>query len=92
MYDEPPAAVPDVRALRTCWHPVGYAHEFADTPRRVRLLGENIAIWRDSAGVAHALRDLCIHRGTALSLGVSSVIVSCVPTTAGSTARMACAS
>ena len=26
-------------------------------------------IWRDSAGAAHALRDLCIHRGTALSLG-----------------------
>ena len=69
MYDEPPAAVPDFDALRRCWHPVGYAHEFADTPRRVRLLGENVAIWRDSAGAPHALRDLCIHRGTALSLG-----------------------
>ena len=26
-------------------------------------------VWRDSHGTAHALRDLCIHRGTALSLG-----------------------
>jgi vanillate O-demethylase monooxygenase subunit len=65
----PPASVPDFRALRACWHPVGYAGEFGDGPRRVRLLGEEIVVWRDGAGAPHALRDLCIHRGTALSLG-----------------------
>ena len=65
----PPASVPDFPALRACWHPVGYAHEFGAEPRRVRLLGEEIVVWRDSTGTAHALRDLCIHRGTALSLG-----------------------
>jgi vanillate O-demethylase monooxygenase subunit len=36
---------------------------------RTRLLGEDLVIWRDSTGTPHALRDLCIHRGTALSLG-----------------------
>jgi len=33
------------------------------------LLGEPLVIWRDSNGRAHAFSDLCIHRGTALSLG-----------------------
>jgi vanillate O-demethylase monooxygenase subunit len=35
----------------------------------VRLLGERLVLWRDSHAVAHAFVDLCIHRGTALSLG-----------------------
>ena len=69
MLETPPAAVPDFAALRSCWHPVGYVSEFGDGPRRVRLLGDNVVVWRDSNGDAHALRDLCIHRGTALSLG-----------------------
>jgi len=66
---EPPALAPDFQALRACWHPVGFSSQFADGPARVVLLGEPIVIWRDSAGAPHALRDLCIHRGTALSLG-----------------------
>ena len=28
-----------------------------------------LVLWRDTTGTAHAFRDLCIHRGTALSLG-----------------------
>jgi phenylpropionate dioxygenase-like ring-hydroxylating dioxygenase large terminal subunit len=70
MIDEhPPASVPDFAALRRCWHPVAYSHALQDTPLRTRLLGEDLVIWRDSTGTPHALRDLCIHRGTALSLG-----------------------
>jgi vanillate O-demethylase monooxygenase subunit len=67
--DHPPASVPDFAALRSCWHPVAYSAALADTPLRVRLLGENLVLWRDSNGTPHVLRDLCIHRGTALSLG-----------------------
>jgi vanillate O-demethylase monooxygenase subunit len=33
------------------------------------LLDEALVLWRSSDGRAHAMRDLCIHRGTALSLG-----------------------
>jgi vanillate O-demethylase monooxygenase subunit len=69
LVETPPASVPDFQALRACWHPVGYARDFGDAPRRVRLLGEDVVVWRDSRGAPHALRDLCIHRGTALSLG-----------------------
>ena len=69
IVEQPPASVPDFAALRRCWHPVAYADALTDVPLRVRLLGEDLVLWRDSAGTAHALRDLCIHRGTALSLG-----------------------
>ena len=67
--DQPPASVPDFAALKACRHPVAYAHELTDAPIRRRLLGEDLVLWRDSAGTPHVLRDLCIHRGTALSLG-----------------------
>lgn len=56
--------------LLRCWHPVAYAHEVkASEPYGATLLDEAVVIWRSSDGVAHAMRDLCIHRGTALSLG-----------------------
>ena len=55
--------------LRRCWHPVAYGADVGAAPRASMLLGEALALWRDSAGAAHAFRDLCVHRGTALSLG-----------------------
>ncbi len=33
------------------------------------LLGEPLVVWRDSTGNVHVFSDLCVHRGTALSLG-----------------------
>jgi len=55
--------------LRACWHPVAYAHEVRDAPFAAKLLGEALVIWRAADGMPHAMKDLCIHRGTALSLG-----------------------
>ena len=56
--------------LFACWHPVGYGHEIkAEAPFGTILLNEALVIWRTSDGDVHAMRDLCIHRGTALSLG-----------------------
>ena len=57
------------RALRAVWHPVAYADELARAPRATTLLDEPLVLWRDSAGRPHVFRDLCVHRGTALSLG-----------------------
>ena len=56
-------------ALRACWHPVAYAHEVTRAPRATMLLGEPLVLWRDSRDAVHAFRDVCVHRGTALSLG-----------------------
>jgi len=35
----------------------------------VRLLSQDLVLWRDAAGAAHAWADRCPHRGTRLSLG-----------------------
>jgi phenylpropionate dioxygenase-like ring-hydroxylating dioxygenase large terminal subunit len=51
------------------WHVVAYAPDLPEgQARAVKLLDEDIVLWRVGARV-HAWRDLCIHRGTRLSLG-----------------------
>ncbi len=55
--------------LRRCWHPVAYAHTVTNKPVASKLLGRHLVVWRSSDGAAYAMDDLCIHRGTALSLG-----------------------
>jgi len=71
MEGEEPAAIPKESSagLRACWHPVMYAHDVGRAPTATLLLDEPLVLWRDSAGAAHAFRDVCVHRGTALSLG-----------------------
>jgi vanillate O-demethylase monooxygenase subunit len=64
-----PSATGAHAALRSCWHPVAFSDELGSDPLPATLLGEALALWRDSGGIAHASSDLCIHRGTALSLG-----------------------
>lgn len=66
MSTDPPAGR---AALRACWHPVAYAADVARAPRATTLLGEPLVLWRDARGALHAFRDVCVHRGTALSLG-----------------------
>lgn len=56
------------RQLRRFWHPVCWADELGDGPLGVRLLDEPIVLVRLD-GAVRAFRDLCVHRGTALSLG-----------------------
>jgi phenylpropionate dioxygenase-like ring-hydroxylating dioxygenase large terminal subunit len=56
-------------ALRACWHPVAYAADVASAPHATTLLDEPLVLWRDARGALHAFRDVCVHRGTALSLG-----------------------
>jgi phenylpropionate dioxygenase-like ring-hydroxylating dioxygenase large terminal subunit len=64
-----PSAQPDFDALRSCWHPVALSEDVKNKPFSSRLLEEQIVVWRDAQGVPHALADLCVHRGTALSIG-----------------------
>jgi len=65
------STVPPARlaALRACWHPVAYAARVTRAPHATTLLGEPLVLWRDAQGAPHAFRDVCVHRGTALSLG-----------------------
>jgi phenylpropionate dioxygenase-like ring-hydroxylating dioxygenase large terminal subunit len=56
-------------ALREYWHPVAFADELKDDkPLAVTLLDERLAICR-LGGKPRAFYDLCVHRGTPISLG-----------------------
>jgi len=56
--------------LFSCWHPVAYSSEVAaDQPFGTMLLDQPVVVWRGRDGAPNAMRDVCIHRGTALSLG-----------------------
>ena len=55
-------------SLENFWHPIATAREVTDQPRQFRLLGERVVAFRDEAGPV-AFKDLCVHRGTALSGG-----------------------
>lgn len=51
------------------WHPVAEITDLEQqNPLQARLLGEDLVVWRSEAGI-HVWLDLCIHRGTRLSLG-----------------------
>jgi phenylpropionate dioxygenase-like ring-hydroxylating dioxygenase large terminal subunit len=54
---------------RQHWHPVASADAIGAQPLAVRLLGEDLVLWRDTAGSVHAWPDRCPHRGARLSLG-----------------------
>ena len=51
------------------WHPVVAVDELGSAPVAARLLSEEVVLWRDATGAAHAFADRCPHRGTKLSLG-----------------------
>jgi phenylpropionate dioxygenase-like ring-hydroxylating dioxygenase large terminal subunit len=54
--------------LQNEWHVVARSCDVAGQPIAVDLLGQKVVVWR-AAGAVHAARDLCIHRGTRLSIG-----------------------
>ncbi|WP_263142176.1 aromatic ring-hydroxylating dioxygenase subunit alpha [Pseudomonas sp. RIT-PI-AD] len=60
----------DYRALVNQWHVVASSEEVEPTqPKAVRLLGEDLVLWRDGQGRIQAWKDYCGHRGARLSLG-----------------------
>jgi vanillate O-demethylase monooxygenase subunit len=64
-----PGVYADLRAQRECWHPVSFAAGLGAQPVHADLLGEPLVLWRGRDGGVRAMSDLCVHRGTALSLG-----------------------
>jgi len=57
-----------MNVLRQFWYPVLWSKEVTDKPMATKLLDQPIVVWRSNGKVA-AFYDLCIHRGTPLSLG-----------------------
>jgi phenylpropionate dioxygenase-like ring-hydroxylating dioxygenase large terminal subunit len=55
--------------LAEYWHPIAESRDVTEQPRRFYLLETELVAFRSREGDVSVFRDLCIHRGTALSLG-----------------------
>jgi phenylpropionate dioxygenase-like ring-hydroxylating dioxygenase large terminal subunit len=55
--------------MRRYWQPVGLSSKLKDLPRAVRVLGEDLILFRDRKGRAGLLYPRCMHRGTSLIYG-----------------------
>lgn len=55
--------------LRRYWHPVGLTADASEVPRKVKVLGEDLILFRDKTGRPGLLYPHCAHRGTSLYYG-----------------------
>lgn len=55
--------------LRRFWHPVFVADQLQELPKAIRILGEDLVIFRDRSGQVGLLELHCSHRGTSLEFG-----------------------
>jgi len=58
--------------LRRFWQPVAYSDELTDLPKKLRIMGEDLVIYRDFGGNVGLLELHCAHRGTSLEYGLVS--------------------
>jgi hypothetical protein len=58
--------------LRRYWQPVAATSELEGRwTKRVRLLGENLVLFRDRQGRRGLIKETCPHRGASLAYGIS---------------------
>ena len=55
--------------IRNCWYVAGRSEDFGRQLSAVRMLDEEIVVYRDTKGTAIALEDACPHRKLPLSRG-----------------------
>ena len=55
--------------LRRYWHPIARSDEVTARPQEIRVLGEDLVVYRDRSGVPGLLEPRCCHRGTTLYFG-----------------------
>jgi nitrite reductase/ring-hydroxylating ferredoxin subunit len=58
--------------MRRFWQPVAYVQEVGDLPLKVRLLGEDLVLFRNGRGDYGLVEQRCSHRGASLEYGVIS--------------------
>ena len=56
--------------LRRFWQPVAFTRDLDGPPRRVRILGEDLVVFRDRGGRVGVLHLHCAHRGTSLEFAI----------------------
>ena len=55
--------------LRRYWQPIATASEATSRPQLIKVLGEELILFRDGSGTAGLLYPRCMHRGTSLLYG-----------------------
>jgi phenylpropionate dioxygenase-like ring-hydroxylating dioxygenase large terminal subunit len=55
--------------MRRYWQPFACSKDLGTTPQNLRILGEDLVMFRDGAGRAGVLTPRCVHRGTSLYYG-----------------------
>ena len=55
--------------MRRFWQPVLASHNVTSRPREIRILGEDLLVFRDGSGRPGLLYPRCMHRGTSLIYG-----------------------
>jgi nitrite reductase/ring-hydroxylating ferredoxin subunit len=55
--------------MRRYWHPIGMCSDASSTPRKVRVLGEDLILFRDTSGRPGLVYPHCAHRGASLFYG-----------------------
>ena len=55
--------------LRRYWHPIALSSEATNVPRKVRILCEDLILFRDGAGRPGLVAQNCCHRGSNLFYG-----------------------
>jgi len=63
------AGTPMGELLRRYWHPVGLTGDACAVPRQVKILGENLILFRDGSGRPGLVHPRCAHRGSTLYYG-----------------------
>lgn len=63
------AGTPAGELLRRYWHPISTSVDATPTPRPVRVLGEDLILFRDLSGRPGLVHPRCCHRGTTLYYG-----------------------
>ncbi|RZO15906.1 MAG: aromatic ring-hydroxylating dioxygenase subunit alpha [Candidatus Thioglobus sp.] len=56
--------------LRRYWHPVAMTEEVTDLPLLVKVLGEELVLFKDKSGAFGLLHKHCSHRGASLEFGI----------------------
>ena len=56
--------------FRRYWQPICFSDELKDLPHRIKILGEELVVFRDRRGIVGLLELHCPHRGASLEYGL----------------------
>jgi phenylpropionate dioxygenase-like ring-hydroxylating dioxygenase large terminal subunit len=58
--------------FRRFWHPICLSEEIGDVPKNIRILGEDLIVFRDKSGNVGLFQPYCCHRGAHLENAIVS--------------------